>query len=212
MTPNPAPPRRVRPTLAAALATPVLLAGCAIGYQGPRDPEPTTSTDSATPSAAAPATTTPTEAPTAGPGGTTDPGSATGPVRTVTGPAAGEQTGPDDPAGIGTPLPTGASDVWDRYAPVASVLTCPDGTLGIQQSGAVVHVADTCTEVSVTADAAVVLVDSADVVTVVGTGNVLVIRETGRIAVGGDANVVQWTGGSPDVADSGVGNTVRPSS
>jgi hypothetical protein len=176
--------RRTALAAAAALASLVLagsLSGCGVALVDPA------ATD------AAPAPTTPSRTPAA-------PAS---PTPTASAPAAGDSTADDST--VTSDLPYTRDDF---VAAATATIACTPG-LVISQPGAVVVVEGACGDVTVNADAAVVVLDDVDRLRVTGVGTVVSALATGSIEVGGDANVIWWRGAAPTVTDTGAGNVIE---
>lgn len=96
----------------------------------------------------------------------------------------------------------------DMIAAATATIACTPG-LVIDQHTAVVRVEGDCDDVTVTADAAVVVLDDVTRVRVTGTGSVVSTLGLRTLEIAGDATTVWWQGSAPQVTDTGVGNVVQ---
>jgi hypothetical protein len=92
-------------------------------------------------------------------------------------------------------------------AAASTTLACTPG-LVVSQIGAVVRIEGPCDEVTVNADAAVVVVDDVSRLRVAGTGTAVFALGIGELTVTGDASGVWWRGDAPVVTDTGAGNVI----
>lgn len=123
-----------------------------------------------------------------------------------------------DPSGIpespDASEPTESEEVGvpsaDRDALIAQAqqtIPCSAG-LDIANDGVVIRVEGACDAITVSADAAIVIVDDVTTLTVSGSGSVVDALELADLRISGDVNEVRWTGATPAVTDEGTANTI----
>lgn len=176
-----------RLTLVAAVAAGIIaLGGCSVAVT---DPTPAASSSGA--GVPAPAET----------------GSASDPVET------------NDPTDDGSPAPVDEA-IRERLnrgvleASVSQNLTCEGGefVVGDNADGMIVNVSGDCSRVVVQADAGAVLLPAVSDLVIEGDGAVVVVASADTVTLTSDAdiNLVGWESGTPVVTDGGVSNVTTP--
>ncbi|QCR18294.1 DUF3060 domain-containing protein [Agrococcus sp. SGAir0287] len=122
-------------------------------------------------------------------------------------PADGEPAA-SDPAETETGAPGASSPDRDALIARASqTIPCSPG-LDVTTDGGIVRVEGTCDDLTVSADAAIVIADDVAVLTITGSGTVVSTLALGELRITGDVNDVRWTGATPAVTDDGTANTM----
>lgn len=114
---------------------------------------------------------------------------------------SGDSPDSDDP-GVGT---TGGRE--DYIARANQTIPCSPG-LDVAAHGAIIRVEGACDDLTVSADAAVVVADDVRALTVTGDGSTVLVLELTSLQVSGDVNLISWTGATPSVSDTGTANTL----
>lgn len=78
----------------------------------------------------------------------------------------------------------------------------------IDQTAVTVRVEGSCEQVTVHADAAVVILEDVGELTLTGSGTVIFARKLSELHVSGDINEVYWQGVAPKTTDNGSGNII----
>lgn len=95
----------------------------------------------------------------------------------------------------------------DLIARAAQTIPCSPG-LDVTTDGGIVRVEGACDDLTVSADAAIVIADDVAALTVSGSGTYVSTLALGDLRLTGDVNEVRWTGATPAVTDSGTANTI----
>lgn len=143
----------------------------------------------------------------AGAGAGTDAGAATG---------APDATADADGAGASGDTVTDAGpsaafgDIRSKFVALSSSVTCPDGSLVIDQVAAVVHVTEPCEAITVTGSSAVVIAEKVGTLTVSSTAALVSVAEVSSIVVTEDSvsSIVQWSAGDPSIVDDGMVSSI----
>jgi hypothetical protein len=176
--------RRIVPAALAAAALALALAGCSVSIADPAATDVTV--EVSTPDA-----------------DVTPSGSPSTPAR----PAPTGTTADDDSAAVDSGSTNGVTRE-QAIAAASTTVACTPG-LVISQIGAVVRVEGACDEVTVNADAAVVVVDDVAKLRLAGSGTVVFAQQVGEFSVVGDASVLRWRGTAPTGTDTGAGNVIE---
>ena len=139
---------------------------------------------------------------------------------TGTSPGAGEEPAQSDPVESDpaasdpaeTETETGAPGVptperTDLIAQASQTIPCSPG-LDVATDGGIVRVEGTCDDLTVSADAAIVIADDVSILTITGSGTYVSTLALGDLRLSGDVNEVRWTGATAAVTDSGTANTI----
>ncbi len=173
--------------LAAALLTPLLLAGCSVAVTDPAS--------SSTPAASDPRSSMP-DAPEA----SAAPDASSAPNA--------ESSGEVDPDVRARLDRTRLRDL------VTQNLTCVDGsaTVGRDLDGMYVELTGECSTVTILASAGGVLLPDVGVLTIEGDGATVIMTSAKKIAFdeSADINVVGWESGTPEIAYAGTANVTTP--
>ncbi|SDH67148.1 DUF3060 domain-containing protein [Agrococcus jejuensis] len=108
-----------------------------------------------------------------------------------------------DPTEIGAP----SAERDELIARAQQTVPCSAG-LDVANDGAIIRVEGACDELTVSADAAIVIADDVTTLTVSGSGSVVYALELADLRISGDVNEVRWTGATPAVTDDGTANTI----
>lgn len=92
-------------------------------------------------------------------------------------------------------------------AAASTTATCPTGA--VTADGAIIRIEGACAELDVQADAAVVIADDVQSLTLSGSGTIVYVVNVDTVTVTGDASSIFWAGETPSVNDTGAANTLR---